>query len=74
MEVTQQTLCGDKLNIFGHEDQIFQWSRAYSYYASPSTQKEVIWTSVIAHVGCVPKFFDYKELVTWYAERYIPSQ
>jgi hypothetical protein len=52
----------------------FQWSRAYSYYSSPSAQKEVIWTSEIARAGCVPEVFDCKELVSWCAEKYIPSQ
>jgi hypothetical protein len=62
------------LNIFGREDRNFQWSRAYSYYSSPSAQKEVIWTSIIAHAGCVPKVFDCKELVSWCAKKYIPIQ
>jgi hypothetical protein len=34
----------------------------------------VIWTSVIAATGCVPKVFDCKELVAWCVEKYIPSQ
>jgi hypothetical protein len=46
----------------------------YSYYSSPSAKKEVIWTSLIARAGCVPKIFDYKELVAWCIEKYIPSQ
>jgi hypothetical protein len=62
------------LNIFGGKDQGFQWSRAYSYYSSPSAQKEVIWMYGIARAGCVPEVFDCKELVTWCTERYIPSQ
>jgi hypothetical protein len=71
---TRQQFCRDTLNIFGHEDQNFQWSRAYSYYSSPSAQKEVIWTSEIARAGCVPEVFDCKELVSWCTEKYIPSQ
>jgi hypothetical protein len=74
MAATRQQLCGDTFNIFGCKDQNFQWSRAYSYYSSPSAQKEVIWMSGIARKGCVPEVFDCKELVTWCAERYIPSQ
>jgi hypothetical protein len=74
MVATQQQFCGDTLKIFGHEDHIFQWSRAYSYYSSPYAQKEVIWTFGIARPGCLPKFFYYKNLVTWCIERYIPSQ
>jgi hypothetical protein len=74
MAASRQQFCGDTLNIFGREDQSFQWSRAYSYYSSPSAQKEIIWTSGIVHAGCVPEVFDCKELVTWCAERYIPSQ
>jgi hypothetical protein len=60
---TRQQFYRDTLNIFGREDQNFQWSRAYSYYSSPSAQKEVIWTSKIARAGCVPEVFDCKELV-----------
>jgi hypothetical protein len=62
------------VNIFGREDQNFQWSRAYSNYSSPSTQNKVIWTFGIAHAGCVPKVFDCKEVVSWCNERYISSQ
>jgi hypothetical protein len=34
----------------------------------------VIWTSGITHVGCVPKVFYCKEVVSWCAEKYISSQ
>jgi hypothetical protein len=71
---TRQQFCGDTLNIFGREDQNFQWSRAYSYYSSPPAQKDVIWASGIARVGCVPEVFDCKELVAWCVEKYVPSQ
>ena len=37
MAATRHQFCGDTVNIFGHEDQKFQWSRAYTYYSSPST-------------------------------------
>jgi hypothetical protein len=37
-------------------------------------QNEVIWTSGIARAGCVPEVFDCKEVVSWCAEKYIPSQ
>jgi hypothetical protein len=62
------------LNIFGHEDQNFQWSKAYSYYSSPPAQKDVIWASRIARAGCVPEVFDCKELVAWCVEKYVSSQ
>jgi hypothetical protein len=71
---TRQKFCGNTLNIFGHEDQNFQWSRAYSYYSSPPAQKDVISTSEIAHAGCVPEVFDCKELVAWCIEKYVSSQ
>jgi hypothetical protein len=74
---TRQQFCGDTLNIFGCEDQNFQWSRAYWYYSSPPTaQKDgnIIWTSGIAHVGCVPEVFDCKEIVAWCVDKYIPNQ
>jgi hypothetical protein len=73
MAATRQQFCGDTMNIFGREDQNFQWSRAYSYYSSRSTQNEVIWTSRIARVGCVPEVFDCKEVVSWCAGKYISS-
>jgi hypothetical protein len=72
--ISRQQFCGDTLNIFGRKDQNFQWSRTYSYYSSPSAQKEVIWTSRIVRAGCVPEFFDCKEFVAWCTEKYIPSQ
>jgi hypothetical protein len=34
----------------------------------------VIWTSGIACAGCVPEFFDCKEMVSWCTEKHIPSQ
>jgi hypothetical protein len=74
MAATRQQFCGDTVNIFGCEDQNFQWSRAYSYYSSRSAQNEVIWTSGIARAGCVPEVFDCKEVVSWCAEKYISSQ
>jgi hypothetical protein len=39
---TRHQFYRDTLNIFGREDQNFQWSRAYSYYSCPFAQKEVI--------------------------------
>jgi hypothetical protein len=74
MAAGRQQFCGDTVNIFGHQDQNFQWSRAYFYYSSHSAQNEVIWTSGIARAGCVPEVFDCKEVVSWCAEKYIPSQ
>jgi hypothetical protein len=74
MAATRQRFCGDTLNIFGHEDQSYQWSRAYSYYSSPSSQKEVIWTSRIARADCVIEVFDCKDFFTRCTKRYIPSQ
>ena len=71
---SRKQLCGDTLNIFRCEDQNFEWSRVYSYYSSPSAKKEVIWTSGISRVGCVPKVFDCKELVAWCVEKYVPIQ
>jgi len=74
MAATRQHFYGDTLNIFGCEDQSFQWSRAYYYYSSPYAQKEVIWTSRIAREDCFHKFFDCKYLVTWCTENYIINQ
>jgi hypothetical protein len=72
---TRQQFCGDTLNIFGREDQNFQWSIAYSYYSSHLAQKDIIWASRIAHGGCVPEVFDCKEvLVAWCVEKYLTSQ
>jgi hypothetical protein len=39
---SRQQFCGNTLNIFSHEDLNFQWSKAYSYYLSPPTQKDII--------------------------------
>jgi len=46
----------------------------YSYYSSPYTQKEVIWTSGISCAGCLPEVFYCKELVAWCVEKYVPIQ
>jgi hypothetical protein len=56
---------GYTINILGGEDQNSQWCKAYSYYSSPSTQNEVIWTSGIARAACVPEVFACKEGVSW---------
>jgi hypothetical protein len=72
--VVRQHFCGDTLNIFGREDQNFQWSREYSYYSSPPAQKDVIWTSGISHARCFLEVFECKELVAWCVEKYVPSQ
>jgi hypothetical protein len=69
---SRKQFCGDTLNIFGREDQNFQWSRVYSYYSSPPTHKDVIWAFGITHVGCVPEVFYCKELVAWCVDKYIP--
>jgi hypothetical protein len=74
MAASRQQFCGDTVNIFGHQDQNFQWSRAYFYYSSHSAQNEVIWMSRMAPVGYVAEVFDRKEVVSWCAEKYIPSQ
>jgi hypothetical protein len=34
----------------------------------------VIWTSEITHAGYVPEVFDYKEVVSWCVEKFIPGQ
>ena len=60
---TRQLFCGDTLNIFGHEDKKFQWPKAYSYYSSPPAQKDVIWASGIARIGCAPEIFTVKNLL-----------
>jgi hypothetical protein len=74
MASTRQQFCGDTVNIFGREDQNFQWSRAYSYYSTPAAQNEVIWTSGIARAGCVPEVFDCKELVSWCTDKFISDK
>jgi hypothetical protein len=67
----RQQVCGDIVNMFSQEDQIFQSSRACFYYSSCSAQNKVIWTSGIAHASCVPEVFDSKEVVSWCAKKYI---
>jgi hypothetical protein len=62
------------VNIFRHQNQNFQWSKAYSYYSSHYAQNEVIWTSGITHAGCVPEGFYCKEVFSWCVEKYISSQ
>jgi hypothetical protein len=53
----KELCCGDTLNTLGREDQEFQWLRAYNYYKDLSLAEKkmnLIWTSSIALVGCVP--------------------
>jgi hypothetical protein len=66
--------CGDTVNIFGRHDQNFHWSRAFSYYSTSVAENQVIWTSEIAHVGCVPEFFDCKDLVSWCTDKFIAEK
>jgi hypothetical protein len=74
MAPARQNFCGVRVNIFGCEDQNFQWSRAYYYYSSPYAHKNVILTSGIAREGCVLEVFDCKEVVSLCPERYISGQ
>jgi hypothetical protein len=60
---TRQQFCGDTLNIFGREDQNFQWSRAYSYYSSPPAQKDIIWASESLALGVFLRFLSVKNLL-----------
>jgi hypothetical protein len=71
---TRQHLCGDTLNIFGHEDQRFQWSIVYDYYSGTSAQRKVISTSEIATTDCMPDFFYFENLVTYCAENFISNR
>jgi hypothetical protein len=62
----KELYCGDTLNTLGHEDQYFQWSITYNCYKSlplPEKKTNLIWTSGITLVGCVPKVTYFKELV-----------
>jgi hypothetical protein len=70
----RQQFYGDASNIFGHEGQNFQWSRAYSDCSSPPAQKDAIWAYGITRDGCVPEIFECKELVAWCVDKYVPSQ
>jgi hypothetical protein len=74
MASARQQFCGDTVNIFGREDQNFQWSRAYSYYSTSAAENQVIWTSGIARAGCVPEVFDCKDLVSWCADKFISDK
>jgi hypothetical protein len=66
--------CGDTMNIFGHHDQNFHWSRAFSYYSTFASENKVIWTSGIAHAGCVLEVFDCKDLVSWCTDKFIAEK
>jgi hypothetical protein len=74
MASARQQFCGDTVNIFGREDQNFHWSKAFSYYSTSAAENQVIWTSGIAHAGCVPEVFDCKDLVSWCADKYIAEK
>jgi hypothetical protein len=73
----KEVFFGDTLNTLGHEDQQFQWSRAYKYYKSlPPAEKKtnLIWTSGIALAGCVPEVTDMKEIIQWCADKFVSEQ
>jgi hypothetical protein len=74
VETTRQQFCGDTLNIFGREDQNFQWSRAYSYYSSPPTQKDIIWASELLAQDVFLRSLTVKRVVAWCMEKYVSSQ
>jgi hypothetical protein len=73
----KEQLCGDTINLLGQEDQIFEWSREYIYYSSlplPEKSSNQIWTLGIALVGCIPKFYDFKELISWCIDKFDKNQ
>jgi hypothetical protein len=73
----REHLCGDTLNLFGREDQRFQWSRSYWYYSSlplPERNENIVWTSGITSTGCVPEVFDSREIVSWCVDKYEQNQ
>ena len=75
MAERKQQLCRDTLNMFAKEDHNHHWSRSYWYYATfPNKDNNKIWTSGIAHVGCVPKVFDCKEVVTWCVDKFVHNR
>jgi hypothetical protein len=74
MASARHQFCGDTVNIFGHENQNFHWSRAFSYYSTSVIENQVIWTSGIAHAGCVPEVFDCKDLVSWCTDKFIAEK
>jgi hypothetical protein len=58
MAAVPQQFCPDTVNTFGHDGQRFQYSRAYSYYSSPSAQeKKKRWS-----LGAPRDIFQAKEL------------
>jgi hypothetical protein len=71
MASAPQQFYGDTVNIFECEDHNFHWSRAFSYYSTSVAENQVIWTSRIAHAGCVPEVFDCKDLVSWCSNKFI---
>jgi hypothetical protein len=51
----------------------FSGLKAYMYYSTlPPLEKNSnkIWTSGIALTGCVPKVYDFKELISWCIDKF----
>jgi hypothetical protein len=69
----KELYCGDTLNTLGCEDQDFS-GREHTTTTRPSLLAEkkmnLIWTSGIALVGCVPEVTYFKELVQWCADKF----
>jgi hypothetical protein len=62
----KEPYCGDTTNTLGREDREFQWPEAYKWYSRLSLEDKSsnkVWTSGITQAGCMPKVFDFKELV-----------
>jgi hypothetical protein len=74
MASARQHFCVDTVNTFRLNDHNFHWSREFSYYSTPTPENQVIWTSRIAHAGCVPEVFDCKNLVSWCVDKFIIDQ
>jgi hypothetical protein len=77
MAMRKQQFCGDTLNLFAREDYNFHWSRSYWYFTTfplPERNENKTWTSGISLVGCIPKVFDCKDIVSWCIDKFIQNR
>ena len=63
----------DIINSPARDNKNFHWSTSYEWFSRKSEEENQtykIWTTWLVNVGCVPHIFNYRELVSWCAQRF----
>lgn len=62
----QEPFYGDTINSLAREHKDFHCSLVYRWYSNlfeEEKTKKKVWSSRVAKAGCMPKAFDFRELV-----------